>query len=131
MSRGAGELKRAVGRACRRAVLIAAGIALALVGGGFLLAAGFMALADVVGVVHACLIVGGAFVLIGGAFLVFAGLRRRRASVRTDYGNSESSSLATALIGMGHDLGSAASRNPGSFVTAAFVVGLILGRTRH
>jgi hypothetical protein len=131
MSRGAGELKRAVRRACRRAGLVVAGVALALVGAGFLLAAGFMALADVVGVVHACLIVGGGFVLIGGGLLVSVGLQRHRASARADHGSSEPSSLATALIGMGHDLGSAASRNPGPFVTAAFAIGLILGRTRR
>jgi hypothetical protein len=35
------------------------------------------------------------------------------------------------LIDVGRDLGAAASRNPGAFVVAAFVIGLVLGRTRR
>ncbi|HUL10209.1 MAG TPA: phage holin family protein [Candidatus Acidoferrum sp.] len=130
MSRGAGELRRAVRHACRRAALIAAGIALALMGAGFLLAGGFMALAALVGNLDACLIVGGTLALIGGTFLVFAGRRRRRPAASSEYGSNQSASLATALLGVGHDLGSAASRHPGSLVTAAFLVGLVLGTRR-
>ena len=97
-------------------------------GAGFLLAGGFMALAALVGNLDACLIVGGTLALIGGTFLVVAG--RRRPAASSEYGSNQSASLATALLGVGHDLGSAASRHPGSLVTAAFLVGLVLGTRR-
>jgi len=132
VSRGAGEMRRALRRARQRAALIALGLVLALVGVGFLLAAGFMALADVIGAVRASLIVGGALTLVGGGFLAYAGSRRRGApTASSDPGSGQSSPIAMTLIDIGRDLGAAAARNPGAFVTAAFVIGLVLGRTRR
>jgi len=131
VSRGAGELKLALRRARRRAALFALGFALVLAGSGFLLAAGFMALADLVGAVRACLIVGGAIALAGGGFLLYVGGRRRSAAASSDQRGGEPAPIATTLIDVGRDLGAAASRNPGSIVAAAFLIGLILGRTRR
>jgi hypothetical protein len=37
----------------------------------------------------------------------------------------------TTLIDAGRDLGAAAARNPESFVIAAFLIGLVLGRKRR
>lgn len=133
ISRSTGEIKRALQRACRRAALVAVGLALALVAGGFLVAAGFMVLTELVGAVRACLIVGAAFALFGGAFLLY-GTRRRRRSAGTapfDYATGGSHSIAAELVEVGRQLGAAASRNPGSLVAAAFVVGLVLGRIRR
>jgi len=89
-------------------------------------------LADLVGVVRACLIVGAAFAVVGGAFLFWGTRRRRRSAARLHSAASGSAhSIAAELVDVGRDLGIAASRNPGLFVAAAFVVGLILGRTRR
>jgi hypothetical protein len=107
------------------------GLALGLAGAGFLLAAGFMALAALVGAVYAGLIVGAILALVGGGVLLVARGRRRPAIASADGGSAAASSLATTLIDVGRDLGVAASRNPGSFVAAAFLIGLILGRTRR
>jgi hypothetical protein len=133
ISRGTGEMKRALQRVCRRAALIAAGLALALVAGGFLVAAGLMVLTDLVGAVRACLIVGAAFAVFGGAFLFYGARRRRRnaGAAPLDYATSGPHSIAADLVDVGRQLGDAASRNPGSFVAAAFVVGLVLGRMRR
>jgi hypothetical protein len=131
VSRGAGEMRLALRRARRRAALIALGLALGLAGGSFLLAAGFMALADLVGALHACLIVGAILVAAGGGSLLFARGRRRIAAAVADDGSADTSPIATALIGVGRDLGAAASRSPGTFVAAAFLIGLVLGRTRR
>jgi hypothetical protein len=91
-----------------------------------------MALADVVGAVRACLVVGGALALVGGGFLLYSSGRRRRAPLTPpDYASGESSQIAATLIDVGRDLGAAAARHPGSLVTAAFVIGLVLGRTRR
>ena len=132
VSRGAGEMRQALRRARRRAALIVLGLAFALVGGGFLLAAGIMALSDVIGAVRTCLVVGGALVLVGGGFLLYSSGRRRRPSAApADYGSGEAAPIAATLFDVGRDLGAAAARHPGSFVTAAFVIGLVLGRTRR
>jgi threonine/homoserine/homoserine lactone efflux protein len=131
VSRGAGEMRSVLRRARRRALLTALGVALALGGGGFLVAAGVMALADVVGGVRACLIVGGALALVGVCFLLYVGRRRRPSVAPPDDGSGESSPIVSTLIEVGRDLGAAAARNPGAFVAAAFAIGLILGRTRR
>ena len=132
VSRGAGEMRLALRRARRRAVLVALGLTFALTGGGFLLAAGVMALADVIGAVRACLVIGGALALLGGGFLLYSSGRRRRPSVTSaNAGGGEAAPIAATLIDVGRDLGAAAARHPGSFVTAAFVIGLVLGRTRR
>lgn len=129
VSRGADELKLALRRASRRAALSALGLVLALVSAGFLLAAGVMALADVVGAVRACLIVGAALALAGTGFLLYAG--RRRAPARLSAERAASSHLNETLIEMGRDLGAAAGRNPGAYVAAAFAIGIVLGRMRR
>ena len=131
VSRGAGEMRLALQRARRRAALIGLGLALGLAGSGFLLAAGFMALADLVGTLHACLIVGAILVLAGGGCVLVSRGRRRTSAAAADYGSADTSPVATTLIDVGRDLGAAASRNPGAFVVAAFVIGLVLGRTRR
>jgi putative superfamily III holin-X len=131
VSRGTGEMRLALRRARRRAALIALGLAFAIVGGGFLLAAGIMALSDVIGSVRACLVVGGALALVGGGFLFSSGRRRRPSAAPADYGSGEAAPIAATLFDVGRDLGAAAARHPGSFVTAAFVIGLVLGRTRR
>src|SRR5262249_9776950 len=81
ISRGTGEMRRMLRHACRRAAVIAVGLALSVVAGGFLVAAGFMALADLLDPLRACLIVGTAFALAGGSFLFYGARRRRRLSV--------------------------------------------------
>ena len=131
VSRGAGEMRLALQRARRRAALIGLGLALGLAGSGFLLAAGLMALAELVGALHACLIVGAILVVAGGGFLLASRGRRRVSAAAADYGDSDPSPIATTMIGVGRDLGAAAARNPGAFVAAAFVIGLVLGRTRR
>ena len=130
VSHGAGEMRLALQRARRRAALIGLGLALGLAGSGFLLAAGFMALADLVGTLHACLIVGAILVLAGGGCVLISRGRRRSAAA-ADYGSADTSPIATTLIDVGRDIGAAAARNPGAFVVAAFVIGLVLGRTRR
>lgn len=131
VSRGAGEMKLALRRARRRAVLIALGSALALTGCGILLAAGFIALAGFVGELRACLIVGAALALVGGCFLLYATRRQRPSAERSDHRSGEPSPIVTTLIDAGRDLGAAAARNPESFVIAAFLIGLVLGRKRR
>jgi hypothetical protein len=131
VSRGAGEMRLALRRARRRAALIGLGLALGLAGGGFLLAAGLMALADLVGALRACLIVGVILVAAGGGSLFVARGRRRVSAAAADYESADTSPIATTLIDVGRDLGAAASRNPGAFVAAAFLIGLVLGRTRR
>jgi hypothetical protein len=131
VSRGTGEMRRALRRARRKAALIALGLALGLAGGGFLVAAGFMALADLVGALQACLIVGATLVVAAGGSLLFARGRRHVSTAAADRGSADTAPLATTLIGVGRDLGAAAARNPGAFVAAAFLIGLILGRTRR
>jgi hypothetical protein len=132
VSRGVGEMGRALRQACWRAALVLVGLGLALIGAGFLLAAGLIVLADLVGIVRACLIAGAAFAVIAAAFLLYASRRRRRSSLAVPLNSGVSGSHSTAeLLAIGRQLGAAASRHPGSFVAAAFVIGLIWGRMRR
>ncbi len=130
-SRGADGVRLALRRAQRRAAFVLFGVALALGGGGFLLAAGFMALADFLGAIRASLIVGAALIVVAAGLLWSA--RRRMAVDATRHRPDEPSPFATTLAGVGREIGAAASRNPGSFVLAAFLIGLLLsgGRTRR
>ncbi len=130
-SRGADGVRLALQRARRRAALALLGVALALGGGGFLLAAGFMALADFLGAIRASLIVGAVLVVVAAGLLWSA--RRRMGVAATDRRPDEPSPIAMTLAGVGREIGAAASRNPGSLVLALFLIGLLLsgGRTRR
>lgn len=131
VSRGAGDVRLALRRAGRRTALVALAIALGLAGGGFLLAAGFLELADLLGSIRASLIVGAALAIAGCGFLLCARGRRYSSTLSSDGRSAEPSPVATTLLGVGRDLAAAASRNPGSFVVAVFLIGLVLGRARR
>src|SRR5262245_18595356 len=118
-------------RARLRAALIALGVVLVLAGGGFLLAAGFMALANLLGEVRAALIVGAALVLVGCVFVLYARGRPRSFASSSAQSTEPSSLVTTALIDIGRDLGATASGKPGPCVAAAFLIGLVLGRMRR
>ena len=126
LSRGADEVMLALRRARRRAALTLLGVALALTGGGFLLAAGLMALAYFLGAIPASLIVG-AVLIVAAAGLLWS-VRRRMAIDTNGHGPGELSPIAATLAGVGREVGAAASRNPGSVVLAAFLIGLLLSR---
>jgi len=118
-------------RARRRLALSALGVACAVAGVGFLLAAGFMELADLLGTIRAGLVVGAVLLAVGAGFILSA--RRRVAAVPADQPPHDPSPLATAMIGVGREIGAAAARHPGSLVLVAFLAGLLLsgGRTRR
>lgn len=126
VTRGVDEVKLSLRRAIRRAVLAAIAVVLLLGGCGFLLAAGFIALADRVGALDASLIVGGALLLAG--VIAFLLARQRVFAERKIRTSSNRSPMASSLLDVGREMGAAASRNPGSFVLGAFVLGLLLGR---
>jgi cytochrome c biogenesis protein CcdA len=131
VSRGAGDVRLALRRAGRRTAFVAMAIALGLAGGGFLLAAVFLELADLVGSIRASLIVGAALAVAACGLLFFARARRHRSTVSSDGRGIEPTPVATTMIDIGRDLAAAASRNPGSFVVAGFLIGLVLGRSRR
>lgn len=130
LTRGAGEMKLALRRARRRATLVILGLLLTLVGAAFLLAAGFMELVVLLGAIRASLIVGAVLVVAGGGFFLAA--RKRTVAVPAADRKEDPSPLSATLVGVGRELGAAASRHPGAFVIAAFVGGLLLsGRGRR
>jgi len=126
--RGAEEAKSSLRRAARRAVICVVALLFLVLGIGFLIAAGFMALADEIGPLEASLVLGIAFAVVGtGLFAVVAS--RRRPPTPVD--RSESAPLTKPLLDVGQEIGAAASRNPLTFVLAAFVAGLLLSRGRR
>ena len=127
--RGAEEAKSSLRHAIRRAVLCFVALLFLAFGIGFLVAAGFMALADEIGPVEASLVLGIAFAVVGaGLFAVVSWRRRPPAPVD----RSESAApLSKPLLDVGQEIGAAASRNPLTFVLAAFVAGLLLSRGRR
>lgn len=131
VSRGADAMRLSLRRARRRFALATVGVAFAIVGAGFLLAAGFAELADLLGTVRAGLVIGAALLAMGAGFILSA--YRRAAVAPADQPPHDPSSLATTMIGVGREIGAAASRHPGSLVLAAFLAGLFLGggRTRR
>ena len=118
-------------RARRRLALMTAGVAFALVGVGFLLAAGFTELANLLGAVRAGLIVGAVLLMVGAAFILSA--YRRIAAIPADQASHDPSAVAATMVGVGREIGVAAARHPGSLVLAAFVAGMLLsgGRRRR
>lgn len=72
-------------------------IVLVVIGGGFMLAAGFFALSDLYGPIYAALILGGVFLVLAlGVFLVTqAGEGRRRREMAEKRRTSEVSAFAT------------------------------------
>lgn len=127
--RGAEEAKASLRRTVRRTVLcLVAGVLLAC-GAGFLIAAGYMALADEIGPVEASLAFGIAFALAGAGLLAAVG-RRRRAPAPAPLA-APTASLSKPFVEIGQEIGAAASRNPVTLVLAAFVAGLLLSRNRR
>jgi hypothetical protein len=124
-------MKSSLRRARRRVALTAIGIACALAGVGFLFAAGFMELADLLGAIRAGLIVGAVLLVAGVVFILWA--RRPGAAASANPLPHDSAALATTMVDVGREIGAAAARHPGSLVLAAFVAGLFLsgGRTRR
>ena len=129
VSRGAEAMRSSLRRARRRFALVTAGVAFALVGVGFLLAAGFMELADLLGAVRAGLIIGAVLLVVGAAFIFSA--YRHTAAIPADQPTHDSSALAATMVGVGREIGAAAARHPGSLVLAAFIVGMFLSGGRR
>src|SRR6185295_647266 len=107
VSRGAEAMRSSLRRARRRFALMTAGVAFALVGVGFLLAAGFTELADLLGAVRAGLIIGAVLLVAGAGFILAA--YRRPAAAPADQSPHDPSSLATTMIGVGREIGAAAA----------------------
>src|SRR5882724_2089011 len=131
VSRGAETMRLSLRRTRRRFVLVTVSVVLSIAGAGFLLAAGFTELADLLGAVRAGLVIGAILLVVGAGFILSA--YRRAAVAPADRPPHDSSSLATTMIGVGREIGAAAARHPGSLVLAAFLAGLLLsgGRTRR
>ncbi|MGE0119071.1 MAG: phage holin family protein [Dongiaceae bacterium] len=125
VKRGADEVKSSLRRAVQRAVLCLAALVLLACGAGFLVAAGFMALADEIGPIAASLWIGIAFAVVGVVLAVIA--MRKRAPAPSTVA-PPLPSLSKPLLDAGQEIGAAASRNPLTFVLAAFVAGLLLSR---
>jgi uncharacterized membrane protein YoaK (UPF0700 family) len=106
-------------------VLGLAALVLLACGAGFLVAAGFMALADEIGPIAASLWIGIAFAVVG---VVMAAIAMRKRTPAPSAVETPVSSLSKPLLDAGQEIGAAASRNPLTFVLAAFVAGLLLSR---
>jgi cytochrome bd-type quinol oxidase subunit 2 len=125
VKRGTEEMKSSLRHAARRAVLGVAALVLLACGAGFLVAAGFMALADEIGPIAASLWIGIAFAVVG---VVMAAIAMRKRTPAPSAVETPVSSLSKPLLDAGQEIGAAASRNPLTFVLAAFVAGLLLSR---
>jgi hypothetical protein len=121
-------MRLSLGRARRRFALVTVGVVWAIAGAGFLLAAGFMELADLLGAVRAGLIVGAVLLVAGAGFILSA--HRRTAAPPANQPPPDPSPLATTMIDLGREIGAAAARHPGSLVLAAVLAGLLLGAGR-
>ncbi|MCI0429507.1 MAG: hypothetical protein L0210_03045 [Rhodospirillales bacterium] len=126
--RSAGEAKALLRRATRRAALFLLSVFLTACGGGFLVAAGFAALANEIGTIEASLSIGIAFVIAGATLLAAIGLRKR--SLAPTKPASHVTPLTEPLREAGQEFSAAVSRNPATFVVAAFVAGMLLSRHR-
>jgi hypothetical protein len=129
VKRSADEVRSSVRRTVLRAVLCLIALLLVACGAGFLVAAGFMALADEIGAIEASIVTGIAFALAGGGMLAAVGARRRPPVPTVPL--NPVSPLSKPLLDVGQEIGAAASRNPMTFVLAAFVAGLLLSRGRR
>ena len=132
VSRGAETMKSSLRRARRRFALVMAGVVCALVGAGFLVAAGYTELAEVLGAVRAGLVIGAVLLVVGACFIISA-YRRTTVAIPTDQPSHDPSALAATMVGVGREIGAAAARHPGSLVLAAFIAGMLLsgGRRRR
>jgi hypothetical protein len=130
VKRGADEVRSSIRRAALRAVAGLIAVLLVVCGAGFLVAAGFMVLAEEIGATEASLVFGIAFAVAGGGVLAAVGVRRRPAAA-TDDVSSTLPSLSKPLLAIGEEIGAAASRNPATLVLAAFIAGLLLSRGRR
>jgi hypothetical protein len=129
VKRGADEVRSSVRRAAVSAVLCLLALLLVGCGAGFLVAAGFMVLADEIGAVEASIVLGIAFAVVGGGILAAVGARRRPPRPAGGISNA-TPGLSKPLLDIGQEIGAAASRNPATLVLAAFVAGLLLSRRR-
>jgi hypothetical protein len=127
--RSADEIRSSVRRTVLRVVLSLVALLLVACGAGFLVAAGFMALADEIGAIEASIVIGIAFAVAGAGMLAAVGIRRRP-PVAASLSNPLTP-LSKPLLDVGQEIGAAASRNPATFVLAAFIAGLLLGRGRR
>jgi hypothetical protein len=129
VSRGAETMKLSLRRARRRFALVTVGVVFAFVGVGFLLAAGFLELADLLGAVRAGLVTGGVLLVVGAGFILSA--YRRSVAAPAEQPSRDPAVLAATMVGVGREIGAAAARHPGSLVLAAFLAGLLLGGGRR
>jgi hypothetical protein len=128
VKRGADEVRYSIRRTVSRALLYLLALLLVACGAGFLVAAGFIALADEIGAIEASLVIGIAFAVVGAGLAAVAA--RRRPPVLPSLPSSVSP-LSKPMLDVGQELGAAASRNPLTFVLAAFIAGLLLSRGRR
>ena len=129
VSRGAETMKLSLRRARRRFALVTVGVVFAFVGVGFLLAAGFLELVDLLGAVRAGLVTGGVLLVVGAGFILSA--YRRTVAAPAEQSPHDPAALAATMVGVGREIGAAAARHPGSLVLAAFLAGLLLGGGRR
>lgn len=127
--RSADEVTSSVRRTVRRAALCLVAFLLVACGAGFLVAAGFMALADEIGAIEASIVIGIAFAVAGAGMLAAIAVRRRPPALANL--SNQVSPLSKPLLDVGQEIGAAASRNPATFVLAAFIAGLLLSRGRR
>lgn len=112
------EGKARVEATVRRAMLGLAALLLALVGLGFLLAAGFIAAAESMGALNAALAFGAAFLVLSGLVALIARVPRRSHGLAQE-------SLA-ALDQAPQAVAEGVAKAPGLSLMAAFAGGLIL-----
>jgi hypothetical protein len=124
-------MKSSLRQARRRFALVTVGVVFAFVGVGFLLAAGFLELVDLLGAVRAGLVTGGVLLVVGAGFILSA--YRRTIAAPAEQPPHDPAALAATMVGVGREIGAAAARHPGSLVLAAFLAGLLLsgGRRRR
>jgi hypothetical protein len=123
------QLKTKLEAAWKSAVLslvVALAAALAL---AFFCAAGFIALADRLGGIDACLIFGGAFVLVGlCAAILRVPVRRRAARARLNLAQTMADAQAVAIgADIARLLGGRRAATTG--LLGAFIVGILLSRS--
>ena len=128
VKRSADEVRSSVRRTALRVAAYLIALLLVVCGAGFLVAAGFMALADEIGAIETSIVFGVAFALAGGGLLI-AVRARRRPPAPVSLSNA-APPLSKPFLDIGQEIGAAASRNPVTLVLAAFIAGLLLSRRR-
>ena len=115
----AAEAQRRAAQAAQRAALRALAVLLALIGLGFLLAAGLMATAQAIGAIPATLILGGGFLLLAASVALVARLGQRKPVTLPP-------EALAALNRTPEAVSSGIAKAPGLALLGAFVGGLIL-----